>query len=104
MISYRFFKAEIGIYVFDYTNSSGKTAYKNPYPEKTINNIEHISKDGTDIAGLDCIVCLEHKMLTCTAALQLYEQGMYLMSDPVSKYMPEYEKMRLCNEELDKII
>jgi len=41
------------------------------------------------------------KMLTCTAALQLYEQGKYQMSDAVSKYMPEFCKMRISNEELD---
>lgn len=41
------------------------------------------------------------KMLTCTAALQLFEKGKYMMSDHVSKYMPEFEKMRISNEELD---
>ena len=28
------------------------------------------------------------KMLTCTCALQLFEQGKCLMSDPISKYLP----------------
>lgn len=41
------------------------------------------------------------KMLTCTAALQLYEKGKYEMSDPVSKYMPEFAKMKVNNEELN---
>ncbi len=41
------------------------------------------------------------KMLTCTCALQLYEQGKYLMSDPLSKYMPEFEKMRVSLDEFD---
>lgn len=41
------------------------------------------------------------KMLTCTAALQLFEQGKYQMSDPVSKYMPEFKRMKISNEELD---
>ena len=35
------------------------------------------------------------KMLTCTAALQLFEKGKYLMSDPLSKYLPEFEKMKI---------
>ena len=35
------------------------------------------------------------KMLTCTAAIQLFEQGKYLMSDPISKYLPEFEEMRV---------
>ena len=38
------------------------------------------------------------KMLTCTCALQLFEQGKYLMSDPLSKYLPEFEKMRIAND------
>ena len=35
------------------------------------------------------------KMLTCTAALQLWEQGKYDMDDPVSKYLPEYAHMQI---------
>ena len=41
------------------------------------------------------------KMLTCTAALQLFEQGKYQMSDPVSKFMPEFEKMRVSDAEIN---
>lgn len=41
------------------------------------------------------------KMLTCTAALQLLEQGKFLVSDPISKYLPEYAKMKLSGEALD---
>ena len=41
------------------------------------------------------------KMITCTAALQLFEQGKFLMSDPVSKYLPEFEKMKLSADEFD---
>lgn len=37
------------------------------------------------------------KMLTCTCALQLLEQGKYLLSDPVSMYLPEFEKMKISN-------
>lgn len=43
------------------------------------------------------------KMITCTCALQLYEQGKFLMSDPISKYLPEFEKMKIAAEgETDK--
>lgn len=35
------------------------------------------------------------KMLTVTAALQLLEKGKYAMHDPVSRYLPEFEKMKL---------
>ncbi len=41
------------------------------------------------------------KMITCTAALQLFEQGKFLMSDPISLYLPEFKKMRISKEEMD---
>ncbi len=41
------------------------------------------------------------KMLTCTAALQLLERGRYLLGDPVSKYLPEFEKMKISETEFD---
>ena len=41
------------------------------------------------------------KMLTCTAALQLFEKGKFLMGDPVSMYLPEFEKMKISDEEIN---
>lgn len=41
------------------------------------------------------------KMLTCVSALQLMEKGRFLLSDPVSKYLPEYEKMRITSDNLN---
>ncbi len=41
------------------------------------------------------------KMITCTAALQLYENGKFAMDDKVSKYLPEFEKMRITSDKLD---
>ena len=41
------------------------------------------------------------KMLTCTCALQLFEKGKFLMNDPVSKYLPEFEKMKITEDELN---
>ncbi|MBO5007356.1 MAG: beta-lactamase family protein [Clostridia bacterium] len=41
------------------------------------------------------------KMLTCTCALQLFEKGKYVMSDPVSKYLPEFEKMKISDADID---
>lgn len=41
------------------------------------------------------------KMLTCTAALQLLEKGCYVMSDPISKWLPEFEKMKITTDEMD---
>ncbi len=41
------------------------------------------------------------KMLTCVSALQLLEKGLYTLDDPVSKYLPEFEKMRIADVEFD---
>ena len=35
------------------------------------------------------------KVVTCTAALQLFEQGRFLMSDPISKVLPEFADVRV---------
>ncbi|MBE6948093.1 MAG: beta-lactamase family protein [Ruminococcaceae bacterium] len=42
------------------------------------------------------------KMLTCTCALQLWEKGCYQMSDPISKYLPEFEKMQISEIPFDE--
>ena len=31
------------------------------------------------------------KVMTCAAALQLYEKGYYLLEDPISEYLPEFK-------------
>ncbi len=41
------------------------------------------------------------KMLTCTAALQLLEQGKYELDDPVAKYLPEFAAMRVADRDFD---
>ncbi len=41
------------------------------------------------------------KMLTCCCALQLFEQGKYQLDDPISKYLPEYSKMKITREAFD---
>ena len=41
------------------------------------------------------------KLITCTAALQLLEKGMFLLDDKLSDYMPEFEQMTVrCSEDL----
>ena len=35
------------------------------------------------------------KPITCTAVLQLYEQGKILLTDPVSNYIPEFRNMQV---------
>lgn len=41
------------------------------------------------------------KMITCCCALQLLEQGKYQLDDPVSKYLPEFAKMKITSEVLN---
>lgn len=39
------------------------------------------------------------KIVTCTAAMRLLEQGKIALSDPVSKYIPEYAEMQILDKE-----
>lgn len=41
------------------------------------------------------------KMITCTAALQLWEKGLLSLDDPLSKYLPEFASMTVrCGNEI----
>lgn len=39
------------------------------------------------------------KVITCTAALQLWEKGLFSLEDKLSKYMPEFENMTVKTED-----
>lgn len=41
------------------------------------------------------------KMITCVAALMLFEKGKYKMDDPLSKYLPEFEKMKIAHKNIN---
>lgn len=41
------------------------------------------------------------KMLTCTCALQLYEQKKFQLDDPISQYLPAFTQMQLTQQALD---
>lgn len=41
------------------------------------------------------------KAMTGVAAMMLYEEGKFSLSDPVSKYLPEFTKMRVAQESVD---
>ncbi len=43
------------------------------------------------------------KMLTCTCALQLLEKGAFSMDDPLYKYIPEFSRMKISDEEYDAL-
>ncbi len=36
------------------------------------------------------------KVITCTAALILYERGAYLLNDPLEEYLPEFKDLQVC--------
>ena len=35
------------------------------------------------------------KVITCTAALILYERGLYLLNDPLEEYLPEFKNPKV---------
>lgn len=39
------------------------------------------------------------KVITCTAALQLWEKGLFRLEDKLSQYLPEYENMTVLQED-----
>ena len=39
------------------------------------------------------------KVITCIAAMRLVEQGVIALDDPVSKYIPEYARLRVLNKD-----
>lgn len=44
------------------------------------------------------------KPVTCVAALQLLEQGKYMLDDPISCYIPEYKEMYVKSENGEKFL
>lgn len=36
------------------------------------------------------------KVITCTAAMMLYERGAFLLDEPLYNYLPEYREMQVC--------
>lgn len=59
-------------------------------------------ENGGDIKGDELyFIYSMTKMITCCCALQLFEQGKYQLDDEVSKYLPEFAKMKITIEELN---
>ncbi|MBE7046038.1 MAG: beta-lactamase family protein [Ruminococcaceae bacterium] len=58
-------------------------------------------ENGKEINGNELYLIFSMtKMITVTAALQLYEKGKYIMTDPVYKYLPEFENMKISVDEI----
>ena len=49
-----------------------------------------------------CSSDLMTKPVTCLAVLMLFEEGHFLLTDPVSKYIPEFENMTVLVPGADK--
>lgn len=59
-------------------------------------------ENNTDMNGNELYIIFSMtKMITCACAMQLYEQGKFLLSDPVSKFLPEFEKMQISSKACD---
>ena len=57
---------------------------------------------GGEIKGDElCFIYSMTKMITCACALQQLEQGKYSLDDPISKYLPEYAKMKITTDALN---
>ena len=57
---------------------------------------------GRKIDGIELYLIFSMtKMLTCTCALQLYEQGRFRLDDPVSQYLPAFFQMQLTEQTMD---
>ena len=39
------------------------------------------------------------KVITCAAALMLYERGLFLLTDPIYEYLPEFSDMQVCSND-----
>lgn len=65
----------------------GKCVYRHRNGYSDMNN--KVPMNGSELYNIySC-----SKVITCTAALMLYEKGFYKLEDPLSKYMPEFENM-----------
>ena len=49
-------------------------------------------------------VCSMTKVVTVVAALQLYEQGLFAMDDPVAKFLPAFANMTVWDEAQEQAV
>jgi CubicO group peptidase (beta-lactamase class C family) len=67
----------------------GKVIHNEAFGMIDIENTKPMSKDAMfRIASMS-------KPVTCVAVMKLYEQGKFLLNDPVSKYIPEFTKPKV---------
>ena len=44
------------------------------------------------------------KPITAVAALMLFEDGQFLLDDPVATYLPEFEDVKVCTGDLENLV
>jgi CubicO group peptidase (beta-lactamase class C family) len=73
----------------------GETLYEGYFGYGDLENKTHIS--------LDTIyrIYSMSKVITCTAALMLYERGLYLLNDPLEEYLPEFKNPKVYHQAPD---
>ena len=85
---------EMGVPGFDlavYKNGECILRYMNGYADLE-NKIRHTGKERYNIYSCS-------KVITCTAALQLWEKGLFSLDDKLSDYMPEFENIKVRTNE-----
>ncbi len=72
-----------------YLFQKGKVVFNKPYGYMDIENNRPMEKDAIfRIASMT-------KILTAASALKLYEEGKFLLDEPVKKYIPEFSNLRV---------
>jgi CubicO group peptidase (beta-lactamase class C family) len=80
-----------------YVYQNGKTVLDKPYGYMDVENKRPMEKDAIfRIASMT-------KVLTATAALKLYEEGKFLLDEPVKKYIPEFAGLQVISPECKSV-
>jgi CubicO group peptidase (beta-lactamase class C family) len=72
---------------------NGKIVYFDSYGKRGMDDPDDVKKD--DLFRIFSM----SKPITAVALMQLYEQGHFHMTDPVTKYIPEFAELKVLNED-----
>ena len=86
LISFGLSGTDIGVYV------DGKSIYREAVGYRDIKNRKKF--DENTLFAMYSMT----KPITCSSALSLYEEGRFLMSDPLSDFLPEFSEMKVKNK------
>jgi CubicO group peptidase (beta-lactamase class C family) len=80
-----------------YVYQNGKVELFKPYGFMDVENRRSMEKDAIfRIASMT-------KILTATAALKLYDEGKFLLDEPVKKYIPEFARLQVISPECKSV-